>query len=296
MNRLASLINIAFDGINRIWDSTQMRRWILWSLLVSFFGTLLLVECERHHWLPDSLAGIVPANHFYAVNLVFTIVLVIEVASLALSIAGSVANALGRQFEILSLILLRQAFKEFIYFNEPIEWSKVQEPIGHMLSDAAGGLALFFAVWLYYRIQPHHAITSDPEDRYRFITAKKLLALLLLMTFAVMGVTSLTHFLFHHEAQSGAHSFFDAFYTVLIFSDILLVLISLRYSSHYPIVFRNSGFALATVFIRLALTAPPYLNVAIALAAIAFAIGLSLAYRTFLDDADLDDADHHTRL
>jgi hypothetical protein len=285
VNQVASLINTAFDGIDRVWESSRMRRWIMWLLLVSFFGTLVLVEMERHHWLPALLAGVVPENHFYAVNLVFSVVLVIEVASLALSIAGSVANALGRQFEILSLILLRQAFKEFIYFNEPIEWSKVQGPIANMLSDAAGGLALFFAVWLYYRIQTHRAITNDPEERYRFVTAKKFLALLLLAVFAVMGVMHLASLLLHHEVQSGSHGFFDAFYTVLIFSDILLVLISLRYSSHYPIVFRNSGFALATVFIRLALTAPPFVNVGIALAAIAFAIGLSLAYRTFLGGA-----------
>jgi hypothetical protein len=282
--QLITLINTVFDSTNRVWESSTTRRWIMWALLVIFFGTLALVEAERHHWLPASLAGIVPENHFYAVNLVFTVVLVVEVASLALSIAGSVANALGRQFEILSLILLRQSFKEFIYFNEPIEWSKVQEPIGHMLSDAAGGLLLFFGVWLYYRIQTHQAITKDPKERYRFVTAKKFLALLLLVTFAVMGITSLVHVFAGDQVQTTNHGFFDAFYTVLIFSDILLVLISLRYSSHYPIVFRNSGFALSTVFIRLALTAPPYVNVAVALAAIVFAIGLSFAYRTFLTD------------
>jgi len=39
--------------------------------------------------------------------------------------------------------------------------------------------------------------------------------------------------------------FSSVFYTVLVFSDVLLVLVSLRYSSGYPVLFRNSGFAVA---------------------------------------------------
>ncbi len=289
MRRLSSYINHLFDVLERNWESAVTRKWIVWLLLVCFFATLGIVEAKRLHLVPDAVVHAVPENHFYAVNVVFSVVLTVEVVSLVLSIAGSVANSLGKQFEILSLILLRQSFKEFIYFNEPIQWSEVSQPVLHMMSDAAGGLALFFLVWLYYRAQTHRPITNDPDERYRFITAKKLLALILLVVFLAMGCVYLWQLVVPPNAVSGAasnnaapqHGFFDAFYTVLIFSDIFLVLISLRYSSHYPIVFRNSGFALATVFIRLALTAPPFVNVGIALAAALFAIGLSAAYRTF---------------
>jgi hypothetical protein len=288
-------VNALFDTLDRFWESSTARRWIMWLLVAIFFLTLLVVEANRlslfSAWLPAPFVAGLPTNHFYAINLVFTVLLIIEIASLALSIAGSVANALGKQFEILSLILLRQAFKEFVYFDEPIVWEKIQVPVLHMLSDAGGSLVLFFGVWMYYRIQTHRSITSDPEERYRFVTAKKTLSLVLLVVFFVLGVVTLGEFLFatphgitQAATETGQYSsagFFDAFYTALVFSDILLVLISLRYSSSYPIVFRNSGFALATVFIRLALTAPPYLNIALASAALTFAIGLSFAYRTF---------------
>jgi hypothetical protein len=291
MDSLYKRINTVFDTLNHFWESTESRRWTMWLLVASFFLTIMLIEAKRlallSGWLPGSFFSRLPKNHFYAVNLVFTVLLVIEVASLAFSIAGSVANALGKQFEILSLILLRQAFKEFVYFDEPIVWDKIELPVLHMLSDAGGGLLLFFAVWVYYRIQTHRSITNDPEEKYRFVTAKKCLSLVLLLVFVVLGVRVLWELLFADigastTSQSSPLDFFDAFYTALVFSDILLVLISLRYSSHYPIVFRNSGFALATVFIRLALTAPPYINIAIAGAAITFAIGLSFAYRTFV--------------
>jgi hypothetical protein len=72
--------------------------------------------------------------------------------------------------------------------------------------------------------------------------------------------------------------FFDAFYTVLIFSDVLVVFIALRYSSTFYVVFRNSGFAAATVMIRLALAGPRYLDGAIGVGAALYAVGLTAAY------------------
>ncbi len=59
------------------------------------------------------------------------------------------------------------------------------------------------------------------------------------------------------------------------------MLISLRYNSTYSIVFRNSGFALATVIIRLALTAPPIYNVVVGFLAISISIGLTYIYNNF---------------
>jgi hypothetical protein len=46
-------------------------------------------------------------------------------------------------------------------------------------------------------------------------------------------------------------------------------------------VFRNSAFTLATVFIRLALTAPPYINIALGMAASLFVFGLVYFYNKF---------------
>jgi hypothetical protein len=57
-----------------------------------------------------------------------------------------------------------------------------------------------------------------------------------------------------------------------------MVLISLRYSASYHVVFRNSGLAVATVLLRLALTAPPPWSGLLGVVALVFALGLTLAY------------------
>ena len=71
--------------------------------------------------------------------------------------------------------------------------------------------------------------------------------------------------------------FFETFYTVIVFADVLIVLLSLRYSASYHVVFRNSGLAVATVLLRVALAAPPFYNAALGLAAALFALGLTIA-------------------
>jgi hypothetical protein len=78
-----------------------------------------------------------------------------------------------------------------------------------------------------------------------------------------------------------AHTFkfFQAFYNTLIFTDVLMVLVSLRYNYRFRVLFRNSGFALATVLLRMALSAPVYINGAIAIASVIFVYALTLVYQ-----------------
>jgi hypothetical protein len=57
-----------------------------------------------------------------------------------------------------------------------------------------------------------------------------------------------------------------------------VVLISTRYSSTYRVVFRNSGVAVSTVLLRLALSAPHYVNALLGLGAALFALALTVAY------------------
>lgn len=225
--------------------------------------------------MPESFH--LPDNHFYAVKLAFDLLLILEILGLTFNLADSVANSMGKQFEIFSLILLRQSFKEFVHFDEPVEWSHVQNSVSHILSDALGALFIFGLVSVFYALQKHRKITDNAEELASFIAAKKLLALILLFVFIAIGIYDLNLFFIKHNA----FNFFDVFYTILIFSDILLVLISLRYNSTYSIVFRNSGFAVATVILRLALTAPPFFNVGLGIAALLMSIGLTFVYNNF---------------
>lgn len=266
-----------FDWLEHRWEGAKGQRWIGNLLILSFVAGLAVIEASRQGWITHLLGIPMPTNHFYAVAFTFKMLLIAELAGLIFGLAHSVANAVGKQIEILSLILLRDVFKEFTTFSEPIIWSEVEPAMVPMLSQAGGALLVFVVLGFYYRVQRHRAITDDAQDLVRFVQAKKLISLGILAAFAVTGIYGLySYFLLRQEI-----SFFELSYTILIFADVLIVLVSLRYSSTYAVVFRNSGFAIATVAIRLTLVAPPPINAVLGVGSALFALGLTVAYNTF---------------
>jgi hypothetical protein len=263
---------VLYDRIEGFWQGARVRRAVAALLVAGFLGALAFVEAAQRGWLPAPLRLQVPHGHFFAVELALYLLLSWEVVGLVLGLAQSVSNAAGKQFEIFSLILLRHSFEEFAHFGEPLVWAEVKEPVLRMLANGFGALLIFVVLGFYYRAQRHLPISGDARDREGFIASKKLVSLVLLATFTVVAARA---------ALRGGHGFFESFYVVLVFADVLVVLLSLRYSSAYEVVFRNSGLAVATVLLRLALTAPPYWSAALGLAAAIFALGLALACNRF---------------
>lgn len=257
----------AFDRLAALWEGARLRRWVAFLLAGAYLLALAAVEASRRGWLPPALRVRSDHGHFLAVELALYLLLAYEVVGLVLGIARSVSKAAGKQFEIFSLILLRHSFEEFAHLGEPVVWEAAQLPVLRMLANGFGALAIFVLLGLYYRAQRHVPLTDDPRDKANFVAAKKLVALVLVAIFAWLGIS----------AALGRSGFFEPFYTVLVLADVLLVFLSLRYSSAYHVVFRNSGLAVATVLLRLALTAPAFLGAALGIAAALFALALTLA-------------------
>lgn len=267
-----------FDPLHYYWEHEKMHRKISVMLVILFLGSLFAIELNRQGLLPDVLSQSVPKNHFFAIQTAFTVVLILEVISLIFTLPCSFSKSVGKQFEILSLILIRNAFKELSYLPEPITFTGNTEAILHILSDGFGALLVFALLGYYYRIQTvSHNETAKPEDLYSFVAAKKGIALILLGIFIFMGINTIYLSLAGFEHSD----FFHDFYTLLIITDILLVLIAQCFQPSFQAVFRNSGYALSTLIIRLALAAPAYFNVLLGLAAAVFAIAMTLISARF---------------
>jgi len=277
-SRLHNRSGAVFDFLEQRWEKLTTQRRVASALVIVFGAGLALVEARRLPWLSQDLIDRLPSNHFEAILLPFTLLLLAEVISLVIALAQSVAVAVGKQLEIMSLILIRQSFKELTYFPEPIVWSttsgEITRRVLYILSDATGALIIFGLLAIYFRLQTHQPISSDPDDRTSFVGAKKLIALVLLASLLVIAVNVAWAWVTTGEEKS----FFEVFYTLLIFADVLIVLISLRYSVAYAVVFRYFGFAVATVLIRLALTAPRVVDAGLGVTATIFAIALTWVY------------------
>ena len=274
-------ITDAFDWVQHSWERAATQRRVAFFILWVYLLALLGVELNRHGILPPWLATVSPRNHFYAIHLAFTLILVLEVMGLILVIPSSLSQSMGKQFEILTLILLRNAFKELAHLPEPVSVANDMLPVLYIAISGAGALMVYLCLGLYKRIarRQMHFISS-PNLRMRYVMSKKLLALVLFIIFVGVAVRDVIFFVTTGSDQS----FFETLYTILIFSDITMVLIAQRYMPAFHAVFRNSGFALATLLIRFALAAPAYYAPAIGIAAMAMAYGVSRASEAFEAD------------
>jgi hypothetical protein len=265
-------ITAAYDRLEAFWEGDRTRRLVAAGLVVLFVVTVVAIELARRGLLPESAASRLPPNHFHAVELAFYLLLAFEVVGLVFALSRSVSTAAGKQLEIFSLILLRHSFEEFGHLPEPIAWDGARAAVGRMLANGFGALAIFVVLGFYYTALRPRPLSGDARDTEGFVVAKKAIALALVGVFGWLA----------GRALLGVHGeFFESFYTVLVLADILVVLVSLRYSASYVVVFRNSGLAVATVLLRVGLSAPPYANAALGLAAALFSLGLTISSSRF---------------
>ena len=279
MQTSTTLAPLLFDPLHYFWERKKTQRFVYGMLVLVFLAGLAVIEANRQGWLPADLAASLPTNHFQAISLAFSLVLIMEVISLIFVLPWSVSRSVGKQIEILCLILLRSSFKELSHFPEPIVFTGDFVPFLAILSDGLGALVIFVLLGVYYRLKQHGEKLRG-EELLRFVAAKKIVALILLAVFAGLGLRNAVLLL-----QGATHiEFFATFYTLLIFTDILLVLISQRYLPSFRAIFRNSGFALATLLMRLALSAPAFINTALGVGAALFAVMVTLVYNRFHHD------------
>ncbi len=222
-----------------------------------------------------------PTNHFHAISWTVTFLLVIEVLDLVFGLADSVSRTIGKQLEIFSLVLLRKTFDELPKFPEPLIVEGHVDALWRMGSQTGGALLVFGLLLVYYSLEQRRPAAPDRTDIAGFIAFKKVVCLVLLAAFtvigAVAGIQSVT--LVDPDATLSLR-FFELFYTILVFADVLLVLASLSTDESYGIVFRNFGYAVVTVTLRLALAAEPHLNAILGVLAAGVALAIAWLFQT----------------
>ena len=252
-----------------------MQRAVATGLLATFVGALGFIELRRLELVPFAW---IPTNHFHAVRLGFNLLLAVEALGLIFALAGTPGRAQGKQFEILSLILLRQSLKELVHAPEPIQWAALAPFVPTMLADAVGAVAVFALVGLFYRLQREGDEKLPQGEALHFSAAKEAVALVVLVAFIGLAVEGVSRAVRGGEGAGAYDTFFDNLYTLLVFADLTIVFLSLRHSFTNEHVFRASGFAVVTVLIRIALTAPPFVNAALGVGATVLGVALAAAY------------------
>ena len=277
MKYLDAFVQFSYPPLRTFWESRTTARYLSVALVSTFCLSMALALVNYWHLLP--VPGLLGRCHFLqAVEVSFTLLLFFEMVSLVFVIPDSIANSIGKQVEILSLVLLRSSFKEFSHYNFERPLQSQLESVYKMVSDGGGALLVFLLLSFYYGVQRHRAITQE-ADRVGFVQLKQLIALLVLTALITLVGHDVYQALYSgHWVQS-----VDRFYLLLIYADVLFLLVAFRYTLHYPDIFRYSAFVLVTVFIRFSLLAPVYYNALLGVFSVVFAIAVVYFHTLFTE-------------
>ncbi|MBE0650221.1 MAG: hypothetical protein IH595_05205 [Bacteroidales bacterium] len=264
-------LNGWFDKTKQSWESKRFMKLLAGVLVITYLVVIILIELKHYGYIHLEL---IPQNHFKSIELAFTLLLFFEVISLVFSLVQSISKSMEVQIQIMSIILLRDAFKLFGEFPENYTWPLIQDKVIFMFIDAFGALLIFIIIIMIQRLDKHQPIFKSLDEKLSFVSIKKIISLILLVVFVVMIGLDLADFFI----QKDTFDFFHIFFTFLIFIDILLVFIALRYSNSYLFLFRNSGYAIATIIMRLSLGMPQPYNMVLSVLAAIFVLSLVAAY------------------
>jgi hypothetical protein len=264
-----------------------------------FVVHLLLIGCAQI--VGGQLAVLVGSTWLAAMYTPFACVLIYEVLLLILAIPASTTRALALQFQIVSLIILRNSFKDLAALEDLSDL--LTQPVAQLILaiDMGGAVVLFGLVAAFYMIAGRRSayqasLRAPTPALVRFIERKKAIALLLTIVFAVLAVQTAgilgrdawTVLLGQGERTSALESpttpLFQNLFTALILADVLLLVLSLRLSDAYQHLFRGAGFVITTIVLRVALSADRPLQVGIAIGGVVFGIAILAIYKAWPPD------------
>jgi len=189
----------------------------------------------------------------------FSIFLAYEVYELIRTIPDSFTNSIGKQFEIITLLVVRDILKRLSDIDASVR-STIDESITTLAVECLAFLILFLTALFFTNHKRETSITTNDGDGLeKFISQKKQLAILLLVLYiltAIYSLSSWTYNVFEGDGSTNRTIFFLDFFTVLIMADILILLVSYQHITDFSHLARNTGFILSTVILRVAIASP----------------------------------------
>jgi len=187
----------------------------------------------------------------------FSILLVYEVYQLIRAIPDSFSSSVGKQYEIATLLVVRDILKRLSEVESSEGW-EISSDLGFLLVECAAFLALFYTSLTYFRISDKSTKSGGmSEDIAVFVEAKRMVANFMLFVFLLTAAYSFLTWITSVQDGGGSVSrviFFLDFFTFLILADILILLVSYWFYTDFGNLARNTGFVLSTVIIRVAIS------------------------------------------
>jgi len=225
----------------------------------------------------------------------FSFILVYEVFLLVFYLPRSISSYIGKQYEIITLIVIRRIFKDMGYMELSSNWFKLENDL-QFTYDLATALILFFLIQQFYQKLEKQAkkdTTKTLEEQAqinKFIQLKKNIATVLIPVVIALALYSFISWIIT-SAQDHWNDittfkkinniFFEDFFILLIIIDVILLLFTFFYSDSFHKIIRNSGFVISTILIKLSFSVEGLINNALILGAVVFGYLILLIHNSY---------------
>ncbi|PQB08709.1 hypothetical protein BST83_13805 [Polaribacter filamentus] len=233
---------------------------ILKIAIFSFFIHLAVIYFMKFNFIDFPANSELLRSPISAIYTPFSFILIYEVYLLIYYLPKSFTTYITKQYEIITLIIIRKLFKDLSALELSTDWFDIKGDI-QFTYDLVASLLLFYLIFLFQKqgkLKTILHIDSKPIIE-KFVEKKKLIAIILVPLFFVMAVYTLVNWSIEISSSSYElptfksinNLFFDQFFTALILVDVVLLLISFFYTDQFHKIIRNSGFVISTILIRM---------------------------------------------
>ncbi|NLY24426.1 MAG: hypothetical protein GX042_05355 [Bacteroidales bacterium] len=294
---MKQIISKIYDSILSEEAKIRLERTVFILAMAGFLIHLVVIALIHIGWIDagSSIKGL--QNPVDAIYTPFSILLFYEVYCLIYYLPKSITIYIGKQFEIITLITIREIFAELSSLTLSSDLQQMYSDLQFIYSMVTI-LVLFFLIYLFYRLNQkairinnntHGQMSRMPEKKKKYAYAKKILTLIVGLIFIVLAIINLSEWLmsnhslfdFLQNTKPATKEFFSSFFMVLILNDVLVLLFSFAITESFPKVIRNSGFVISTTLIKLSFSVSGLASHLLVIMSVLFGTFILILYKRY---------------
>jgi hypothetical protein len=283
-----------FNKLNQIFLSEyakkRIEKIILYVALAGFFIHLILIYLSKLGMINFLSESELFKNPVSAIYTPFSFILIYEVYLLIYYLPKSFTSYITKQYEIITLIIIRKLFKDLSGLELSSDWFNIKGDL-QFTYDILASIILFYLIYQFVKQGARKSQIANVNQLKieRFIRRKKIIAIVLVPIFFAMALITLFGWISDISFTSNNLPsfekintlFFDEFFTVLILVDVVLLLISLFYTDKFHKIIRNSGFIVSTILIRMSFGVSGLISTILIVVAVLFGLAIILIHNKY---------------
>jgi hypothetical protein len=291
MNKILTFFDTLFEHIFSDKNQKKIERVTLWLSIIGFITHLLLIFSKRFELFHTPFEARLLDDPISAIYTPFSIILVYEIYLLIMYLPRSFTTAVSKQFEIISLILIRRIFGDIPKIELDVNWIENMAN-RQLIYDLIGVLILYFLIYQFNKHQNKITKKELSIRLKRFVSSKRAVSLILLPVLIFTSIYTAFTWISGLFLASMKESilpdinsvFYNEFFTILILADVFILLLSFQYTERYSQLIRNTGFVICTILIRLSFGTYGLTNILLIISSVLFGLLILRIYHKMESD------------